>query len=87
MAARTVPEILGEAYIDRAIKPESVSPKEFKTVIQRINNFTATIGVTYAFALRKQGDKIVYIADSTTAEELAQGFLLVIGESMIPVQT
>ncbi|MCA1903958.1 MAG: PAS domain S-box protein, partial [Cyanobacteria bacterium KgW148] len=74
MAARTVPEILGEAYIDRAIKPESVSPEEFKTVIQRINNFTATIGVTYAFALRKQGDKIVYIADSTTTEELAQGF-------------
>ncbi len=74
MAARTIPEILGEKYIDRAKSPESVSDKEFRTIIQKINSFTKDVGITYGFALRRSANKIVYIADSTTEAELAEGF-------------
>jgi len=74
MAARTIPEILGEEYIDRAKSPESVSDKEFRTIIQKINSFTKDVGITYGFALRRSADKIIYIADSTTGTELEEGF-------------
>lgn len=74
MAARTIPEILGEAYIDRANSPENVSDGEFRAIIQRINRFTEDVGITYGFSLRRWQGKIVYIADSTTDEELAEGF-------------
>jgi len=74
MAARTIPEILGQQYINRAKSPDAVSPEEFKQMIRRINSFAKDVGITYGFALRRSQDRIVYIADSTTEEELEQGF-------------
>jgi PAS domain S-box-containing protein len=74
MVARTIPEILGQEYIDRAKSPDAVSPEEFKQMIRRINSFAKDVGITHVFAVRRSQDRIVYIADSTTEEELEQGF-------------
>lgn len=74
MAARTIPEILGQEYIDRTKSPKAISSEEYKQIIRRISSFTKDVGVIYGYALRRSQDRIVFVAESTTEEELKQGF-------------
>ena len=72
-AANAVREIIPADYHRRVLGPDSITPKEFAAVQERLSRFANTSGFIYVYTYMKFGDEIRTVATSATPEEIAGG--------------
>ncbi|MCS6959035.1 MAG: SpoIIE family protein phosphatase [Pseudanabaenaceae cyanobacterium SKYGB_i_bin29] len=68
MAARAIPEIVGDDYLIRTSKPEGVSEKEYRHRVNLLQRFARDVGVDCVQGLRRINDRVVLIMHSCTAD-------------------
>lgn len=69
--------IIGDDFVDRAIRPKSITPKEDMKNIVTLSKFAKASGVKYIYFMAlDQDQKIRFLSSSATDEELATGYQL-----------
>ncbi|KZE34313.1 methyl-accepting chemotaxis protein [Crenobacter luteus] len=72
-AARAVPSLLGQPFLDKAFTVGSVGKEEMLANARRLDAYAKPFGVVYLYLLGQQGDKVVYLADGAGEAELKSG--------------
>ena len=69
-AARAIPFALPERYIDKALQAFPVDQRDYLNNLNLLNQYAKQIDVEYLYVLAKQGQQVVFLADSATPEEV-----------------
>lgn len=72
-AARALPEMLADGFLDRARAPDAIPEAEYRKIVDDLSTFCADTGLTYLYSFARQGDAFYCNSSSGTPEELAQG--------------
>lgn len=70
-AAHALPRILGDGYFARHLDENSVALDEYKRNTVYLGEYAAETGLAYVYAMTVRDDKVVFVADGSSAEEVA----------------
>jgi sigma-B regulation protein RsbU (phosphoserine phosphatase) len=72
-AARALPDMLPNGYLDRAVTAGAVSPAEYRQVVDKLNSYCNDVGLLYLYSYA-HGDKGFYCTSTNgTDEEMKSG--------------
>lgn len=69
-AARAIPFVLPENYIEQALQGQSIDSSEYLKNLHLLNQYAKQIGVNYLYVLAKRDQQVVYFADSAPPSEV-----------------
>lgn len=72
-AARALPDMLPDGYLDRATGPDSIPPEEYRRVLERLSRYCDDIGLVYLYTYHYADGKFHTSSSNGTAEERASG--------------
>jgi len=49
-AARGLPDMLPEGYLDKAVKPGAVSPAKYRKIVDKLNAYCSDVGLLYLYS-------------------------------------
>ncbi len=72
-ATYAVPKMLPPEYIDQAVKKDSVNIKKYNQLVHDFYVYCQKVGIKYLYVFIYEGDKIVYIMDTASDEQVEKG--------------
>jgi sigma-B regulation protein RsbU (phosphoserine phosphatase) len=70
--ARTLPELLPEGYLDRAVNPQAVAPEEYRRIVDRLTRFCNEVGLRYLYSYAQRDQGFYCTSSNGTAKEMAE---------------
>lgn len=80
-AARALPDMLPDGYLDRAIEPDAVDRAEYDRIMQRLSAYCDDVGLIYLYTYTFQNGAFRTTSSNGTPEERAQGTYAVYWEN------
>ncbi len=71
-AARAIPFVLPDGYIDQALLNQLVEEDTYLNNLSKLNQYATQVGVSYLYVLAKVDQQVRYLADSATPGETQQ---------------
>lgn len=72
-AARALPDMLPEGYLDRATTAEGIDAEEYKRVVHQLSAYCADTGLLYLYSYARVSGEFHTTSSNGTAEELRAG--------------
>jgi diguanylate cyclase (GGDEF)-like protein len=71
-AVHTLPMLLPADYFPRALADDAISSDEYLRHLARLNRYCQIAGLRYLYAFKLVGNKVSYLIDSASADEVAK---------------
>ncbi|WP_288841827.1 HAMP domain-containing protein [uncultured Deefgea sp.] len=72
-AARAIPFVLPEQYLDRALSGRSIPSADYERNVLQLNRYAEQVGVRYLYVLAMEQGQVRYLADSASPAEVKGG--------------
>lgn len=72
-AARALPDMLPEGYLDRATNADAIDPTEYATVMKKLSAYTRDVGLIYLYSYAVQDGVFRTTSSNATREEWDEG--------------
>lgn len=72
-AARALPDMLPEGYLDRAVAPDSISTAEYQAVMEKLSRYVDDVGLIYLYSYAYVDGRFHTTTSNGTPQERATG--------------
>ena len=69
-AARGLPDMLPEGYLDKAVKPGAVSPAKYRKIVDKLNAYCSDVGLLYLYSYTHNEKGFYCTSSNGTPEEM-----------------
>ncbi|WP_255989466.1 putative bifunctional diguanylate cyclase/phosphodiesterase [Chitinolyticbacter albus] len=73
-AVAAAPMMLPRDYLDRAREPGDINPLEYRRWVADFDRYSRTVGLRYLYMFMPVGERIVYLMDSASPDEVHRGY-------------
>lgn len=73
VAVAAIPAIAGADHFNQVLNEGTIDTADYIVQVERLGNFAVDSGLTYVYALTVRDNQVYYVADGSSAEEIAAG--------------
>ena len=72
-AAYALPRIIGDAYVDRAVRPDSIDAAEYTALVRKLGLYARDVQLNFTYAMTVRDGKVYYVADGAPEQDIRAG--------------